>query len=81
MIKLPKRGREDIRADNRRADFAYWKEICGDEKSKELQKEALNIAAYLEWAKSWFTPKRSRQPQKRATADPETWKAARFLPK
>ena len=48
MIKPPRRRREDVRENNRRADLAYWGYICGDEQSKESQKGALKVAAYLE---------------------------------
>ncbi|KAI1004596.1 hypothetical protein K3495_g3619 [Podosphaera aphanis] len=46
------------------------------EESKEGCKRALKVAAYEEWADSWANQITNPNIRNRASADPETWKAA-----
>ncbi|KAI0992399.1 hypothetical protein K3495_g15786 [Podosphaera aphanis] len=50
--------------------------VTRGEESKEGRKRALKVAAYEEWADSWANQITNPNIRNRASADPETWKAA-----
>ena len=77
-IKLPRKGREDIRTVNRRIDLANWTGMCGEQQTKKTHTEIVKVMAYQEWAKSWAKQKQTQKPRQLATADSETWRAAKF---
>ncbi|KAI0997976.1 hypothetical protein K3495_g10214 [Podosphaera aphanis] len=77
-VKLPVNGREKRHALNRIKDVAEWTGICGGETNKGRQKEAGRVAAFQECANSW-TNNRVQRSGRRATADPESWNAAKII--
>ncbi|KAI0998792.1 hypothetical protein K3495_g9404 [Podosphaera aphanis] len=77
-IKLPAREREISHVRSRSKDVDEWIRICGKETNRGRQKEAGRIAAFQEWAKSWVN-NRVQRSDRRATADPESWNAAKII--